>query len=166
MAERSVVVDTPMGGEAFDLQRTWLAVGAAWLFPGAGHAILGRVRRGVFFAVIVWGSFALGLSHDGRLALYDADGQWLLSSFQIVANVGIGPADLVARLFVYGRPAYFMPSRVNGRASEEATQIFRERTRSGLSVYGTAYLWTAGLMNLLLLFDVWDIGRGRKPSHA
>ena len=27
--------------------------------------------------------------------------------------------------------------------------------------YGTAFLLTAGLMNLLLLFDLWDIGRGR-----
>ncbi len=27
---------------------------------------------------------------------------------------------------------------------------------------GTAYLWTAGLMNLLLLFDIWDIGRRKK----
>ncbi len=40
-------------------------------------------------------------------------------------------------------------------------EIFRERARSGVSIYGTAYLWTAGLMNLLLLFDVWDIGRKR-----
>ena len=166
MAERSADDGTPTGGEAFDLQRTSLAVGAAWLIPGLGHVLLGRLRRGVFFAVILWGSFGLGLAHDGRLALYDADGQWLLSSFQIIANVGIGPADLVARLFVYGTPAYFMPGKANGRTSEASTQIFRERTRSGLSVYGTAYLWTAGLMNLLLLFDVWDIGRGRKARHA
>ena len=41
-------------------------------------------------------------------------------------------------------------------------RVFRERARSGVSIYGTAYLWTAGLMNLLLLFDVWDIGTRRK----
>jgi len=40
--------------------------------------------------------------------------------------------------------------------------ILRHRTESGRSIYGTAYLWTAGLMNLLLLFAVWDIGTGRK----
>ena len=40
---------------------------------------------------------------------------------------------------------------------------FRERARSGTAMYGTAYLWTAGLMNLLLLFEVFDIARGRKP---
>ena len=47
---------------------------------------------------------------------------------------------------------------------ETPTQIFRQRARSGVSIYGTAYLWTAGLMNLLLLFDVWDIGRQRREE--
>jgi len=28
--------------------------------------------------------------------------------------------------------------------------------------YGTAFLLTAGLMNLLLVLDVWDISRGKK----
>jgi hypothetical protein len=28
--------------------------------------------------------------------------------------------------------------------------------------YGTAFLLTAGLMNLLLVLDVWDIVRGKK----
>ena len=40
--------------------------------------------------------------------------------------------------------------------------LFRQGVRSALSIYGTAYLWTAGLMNLLLLLDVWDLSRGRK----
>ena len=28
--------------------------------------------------------------------------------------------------------------------------------------YGTAFLLTAGLMNLLLVLDAWDIARGKK----
>jgi hypothetical protein len=39
---------------------------------------------------------------------------------------------------------------------------FRDRQRSAVSAYGTAYLWSAGLMNLLLLMDVWDIAKRRK----
>ena len=46
---------------------------------------------------------------------------------------------------------------------DEHGKVFRDRTRSSRSIYGTAYLWTAGLMNLLLLFDVWDIGMRGKP---
>ena len=34
--------------------------------------------------------------------------------------------------------------------------------RSAVSAYGTAYLWSAGLMNLLLLMDIWDIAKRRK----
>jgi len=82
---------------------------------------------------------------------------------QVVANLGIGPADLIARWAVYGGLAFTLPPATRGGTEAPAAHIFRERTRSPLSIYGTAYLWTAGLMNLLLLFDVWDIGMGRKP---
>jgi hypothetical protein len=140
----------------------WIpAMAAAWLVPGLGHALLGRVRRGLFFAVIVVGSFALGMAHDGRLALADHH-QRILSSLQVLANVGAGPVDLVARMVVYGEPAYRLPTDPSDPAYERRLRIFRERNRSAASIYGTAYLWTAGLMNFLLLFDVWDIARGRK----
>ena len=137
------------------MQRTVVAVVAAWLVPGLGHVLLGKVSRGLLFAALIWGSFGLGLAHDGRLALQDSR-QPFLTTLQIVANLGVGPADVAARLAVYGAPVYKMPP------AGPRAEIFRERARSPLSIYGTAYLWTAGLMNLLLLFDVWDIGRGRK----
>ena len=138
-----------------------LAVFVAWLVPGLGHVMLGRVRRGLLFGSLLAGTFALGLAHDGRLALRDQN-QPFLTSLQVVANVGIGPADLLARLYVYREVVYRLPVAKLG-SDQEPTRTYRERTRSALSIYGTAYLWTAGLMNLLLLFDVWDIGRGRKP---
>lgn len=137
-----------------------LAVCGAWLVPGLGHLILGRVRRGLLFGFIVLGSFGFGLAHDGRLALRDPR-QPFLTVLQVVANLGVGPADLLARLQVYGELAYSLPPALHAGDSRRR-EIFRERTSSALSIYGTAYLWTAGLMNLLLLFDVWDIGRGRK----
>lgn len=138
-----------------------LVVVAGWLVPGLGHALLGRIRRGVVFFVLVLGSFALGMAHDGRLALRD-DRQPFLSALQVVANAGVGPADVAARAYVYGSPAYALPSDLSDPAYEERLRRLRDRTRSVLSLYGTAYLWTAGLMNWLLLFDVWDIARGKK----
>jgi hypothetical protein len=138
------------------------AVAASWLIPGFGHVLLGRVSRGLVFAGLLLGCYGLGLAHDGRLALRDPK-QPLLSSMQVVANLGIGPLDLAARLHVYGRAAYALPRDLGSRTTDDLTEVFRERTRSALSIYGTAYVWTAGLMNLLLLFDVWDIGQGRKP---
>ena len=157
-AERDGRSQGPAGAT---LAFTALAIGAGFLVPGLGHALLGRVRRGVLFCLLVLGSFALGMAHDGRLALRDAR-QPFLSTLQIVANAGVGPADLVARVYVYGEPAYALPDDVADPAFDQRLRTLRDRTRSILSIYGTAYLWTAGLMNLLLLFDVWDIGRGRK----
>ena len=80
----------------------------------------------------------------------------------MVANAGVGPADLFARVRVYGAPVYALPKDRSEPAYDENVRILRDRTRSKLSIYGTAYLWTAGLMNLLLLFEVWDIGRARR----
>jgi len=143
------------------LPRTLLSVLAGWLVPGLGHVLVGRVRRGVLFGALLLGSYGLGMAHDGRLALYD-ERQPFLSRLQIVANLGIGPLDLVSRLFVYGAPAYSLPRGVGSGIENDNTRIFRERTSSAVSIYGTAYVWTAGLMNLLLLFDIWDIGKQRK----
>jgi hypothetical protein len=123
--------------------------------------LLGRVGRGVAFAALIFGSFGLGLAHDGRLALHDRR-QPFLSALQVVANIGVGPADLVARLAVYREAAYALPADFGDPSYDHRLSILRQRTESGLSIYGTAYLWTAGLMNLLLLFDIWDIGTRRK----
>lgn len=141
--------------------RTLVAIGLAWCVPGLGHAMLGRVRRGLLFAVLVLGSYALGLAHDGRLALRD-ERQPFLTMLQVVANLGSGPIDFIARTAVYGELVYSLPDGIRSGVENEHSRIFRERTKSSLSIYGTAYLWTAGLMNLLLLFDVWDIGKGRR----
>jgi hypothetical protein len=138
-----------------------LTVLCAWLVPGLGHVLLGRVRRGLAFAAIVLGSFALGMTHDGRLALRDVK-QPVLSLLQVVANAGVGPLDAVARVLVYGEAAYAVPLDTASPSHDRRVRILRDRTRSVLSIYGTAYLWTAGLMNLLLLFDVWDLASGRK----
>lgn len=144
-----------------DRARTFAAIGAGWVLPGLGHVILGRARRGLLFAAVVLGSFGLGLAHDGRLALRDHR-QPFLTGLQVVANLGVGPLDVLARLAVYGEASYVMPATYHGLEENPRIKIFRDRTRSALSIYGTAYLWTAGLMNLLLLFDLWDIGRAGK----
>ncbi len=146
---------------------------AAWAIPGAGHALLGRFRRAALFFTLVVGFFGLGLAHDGRLALSMATPGEMgigipktafrvsLSSLQAFANAAVGPADFVARRVVYGEVAYALPAAASERR-ETLYRIFSERERSPVSAYGTAYLLTAGLMNLLLVLDAWDIAKGRK----
>jgi hypothetical protein len=140
--------------------RAAAAILAGWLVPGAGHAVLGRIRRAGFFFLLVGTSFTLGLAHDGRLALYSKR-EGFLTGLQVIANTGVGPADLVARLSVYGGAEYKLPD-TSDPSYQKIEDTFRDRQRSAVAAYGTAYLWTAGLMNLLLLLDVWDIAKGRK----
>lgn len=153
--------------------RALLCCLAAWAVPGAGHALLGRFRRAALFFALVVGSFGLGLAHDGRLALSMATPGEMgigipntafrvsLSTLQALANAAVGPADFVARRIVYGEVAYALPT-VTGERREALYGVFSERERSPVSAYGTAYLLTAGLMNLLLVLDAWDIAKGRK----
>ena len=148
--------------EEVSLSRTAAAIVAGWVIPGAGHAVLGRVRRGVVFFVLVMGSFGLGLAHDGRLALYSSR-EAFLTGLQLVANLGVGPADLIARFDVYGDAAYTVPEAAEP-GYKARIDTFRDRQRSAVSAYGTAYLWSAGLMNLLLLMDVW--GKTKTPGSV
>ena len=150
------------GGAADDISpgRTAVALVAGWLVPGAGHVVLFRVRRGVLFFALIMGSFGLGLAQDGRLALY-APREAFLTGLQLVANIGVGPADAFARMSVYGEAVYALPDQY-ATAYKPLVDTFRARQRSAVSAYGTAYLWSAGLMNLLLLMDIWDIAKRRK----
>jgi len=119
------------------------ALGAAvlaWIFPGLGHFFLRRPRTAILYAVIVTATFLLGLSFQGRL--YTPEPGQPLTILATFAVYGAGLLNIVARL---------MSSNPNG---------------SILSVtyeYGCAYLLTAGLMNLLLMLDAYDIAVGRKP---
>jgi hypothetical protein len=153
----------PVSGRAADAispGRTAVALVAGWLVPGAGHAVVFRVRRGILFFVLIMGSFGLGLAQDGRLALY-SQREGFLTGLQLVANIGVGPADAVARMNVYGEAAYALPDPYSS-GYKPLVEKFRARQRSAVSAYGTAYLWSAGLMNLLLLMDIWDIAKRRK----
>jgi hypothetical protein len=144
-----------------DNRKLAMVIFLAWLVPGLGHVMLRRTGRGLLFAGLVFVSLGLGLAHGGKLALRDP-AQPFLTSLQVVANIGIGPVDFIARKKVYGEVALTLPRRGTDPDRVRRVSIQRARATSGLSIYGTAYLWTAGIFNLLLLFDVWDIGRGRK----
>ena len=144
------------GVRAVPVGKTWLAIVANFCFPGLGYWMLGRFRRGLLLGGLVLGSFAMGLMHDGTLALKTRDNP-VLTTLQTLGNLGAGPLDAVARWRVYGEAAYAFP-----HDDHPVARIYRKRMRSGLSNYGTAYLWIAGLMNYLLLFDVWDVSRGRR----
>ena len=118
----------------------FLAAALAWVFPGLGHFYLGRRRPGVLFAIIVTVCFVLGLSFEGRL--YTIESGQPLTILATFAVYGAGLLNIAARL---------LSSNPGGSVLAVTYE------------YGCAYLLTAGLMNLLLMLDAWDIASGKKP---
>jgi hypothetical protein len=116
-----------------------LATVLAWVFPGLGHFYLGRRRTGLLYAAIVTVTFLLGLSFQGRL--YTIDSSQPLTILATFAVSGAGLLNIAAR---------FLSDNPGGAILAPTYE------------YGCAYLLTAGLMNLLLMLDAWDIASGRK----
>jgi hypothetical protein len=116
-----------------------VAVLLAWIFPGLGHAYLGRRRTALLYALIVTATFLLGLSFEGRL--YTIERSQPLTILATFAVSGAGSLNLAAR---------FLSNNPGGTILSPTYE------------YGCAYLLTAGLMNLLLMLDAWDIASGRK----
>jgi hypothetical protein len=111
---------------------------AAWLIPGAGHLWFGRRFKGIVFLVTLPVMFAIGLLLEGRLFPFEPSQP--LVALAAVADLGIGATYFVARALGYG--------------GGDVVAITYE--------YGNAFLIVAGLLNLLVVIDAWDIALGRK----
>lgn len=116
-----------------------LAAALAWVFPGLGHFLVGRRGTAVLYAIIVSATFVLGLSFEGRL--YSPEPGQPLTILATFAVYGAGLLNLSARL---------LSSNPGGTILSVTYE------------YGCAFLLTAGLMNLLLMLDAYDIAAGRK----
>jgi hypothetical protein len=124
-------------------KRSVVAMVLAYLIPGAGHFYLGyRARAVVFFTIIVV-LFVIGLSIDGSLYTLQESGGALL---KILASFGSMGAGLL----------YFIAKALGAHGD----------VRSITFEYGTTFTLTAGLMNLLLVLDVFDLAEGRKQKEA
>lgn len=110
----------------------------AWLVPGSGHFVLGRRGRAVIFAALIAVGIAVGYALDGNL-------------HRVVAGQ---PLSMLATLGAMGMGAPYLVLRWGlGYAGAAEAPGFE---------YGAVFLLSAGLMNLLLVLDVWDIATGRK----
>jgi hypothetical protein len=115
-----------------------VAVFSAWLVPGLGHIYLKRRLRGLAFLVLVIASVLIGCSLEGNL--YQPVPKQPLTILATLGSMGMGFPYFLLRYGLHYQGVE------NGAGYE----------------YGTAFLLTAGLMNLLLVLDVWDIVRGKK----
>lgn len=123
---------------ALERSTAWLLCLIAWLVPGAGHVWLRRVRAGAIFFVCLMLMFGIGLALQGRLFPFEAgEPLVLLAAF---ADLGIGIPYFLAWAFGWG-----------GGTVVAATYE-----------YGNTFLIVAGLLNMLVVLDTYDIAAGRK----
>lgn len=117
---------------------TYLICAVAWALPGAGHLWLGRRWKGLIFLVTLPLMFACGLWLEGRLFPFEPSQP--LVALAAFADVGVGVPYLVARAVGQGA----------GRAIAPTFE------------YGNAFLIVAGLLNMLVVLDAFDVAQGRK----
>lgn len=122
---------------------TWAPVLAlSWLIPGAGHLFLKRTGRGVLLLLAVAGMFACGLMMRG--AMFQPQSGDLLTTIintgGFIGDVCSGLLYLLSVWFGYNQPD--MAGHVHD--------------------YGTKFLVTAGLLNVLAMVDAFEIAVGRK----
>ena len=111
---------------------------AAWAVPGAGHLWLGRRFKGLVFLAALPLMFAIGIAIDGRLFPFDMS-EWLVG-LAAVADLGIGAP-------------YFIASALGAGGGNVRAVTYE---------YGNAFVIVAGLLNLLVVIDAYDIALGRK----
>jgi hypothetical protein len=111
----------------------------AFLVPGAGHLYLGKRGRALAFFLVVVLLFVIGIAVDGALYTPFHGGGGMLRLLASLGSVGTGIP-------------YFIAAGTGPHGD----------VRSITYEYGSAFIITAGLMNLLLVLDVFDIAEGRK----
>jgi hypothetical protein len=115
----------------------------SWLFPGSGHLLQKRYKRGAIITAVVWTVFIIAIYSGGAYYPgFDFKDGALLYLLNVFARVGNGLGAIVSWI-VAASPA----SNVAALATFE---------------YGGRFLEIAGLLNYLAIIDAIDIAVGRK----
>ena len=116
----------------------YLICAAAWLVPGAGHFWQGRTQKGLIFLVTLPLMFVTGLWLEGRIFPFQLAEP--LVGLAAIADLGIGLPYFLAKMI--------------GAGAGRVTALTYE--------YGNAFIIVAGLLNMLVVLDAFDIAQGRK----
>ena len=123
--------------------RVWApALALGWLVPGGGHLLLRRTGRGVLLLVAITTMFLCGLMMRGTM--FTPQGEDLLT---VLINWGGWVGNVCSGIL-------YLMSVWLGYAQPDVAGAVHD--------YGTKFLVTAGLLNLLAMVDVFEIARGRK----
>ena len=117
---------------------SYVVCALAWALPGAGHLWLGRSQKGMLFLVVLLFMFGFGLRIEGQLFPFVFNDP--LVFLEAAAQLGLGIPYLVTRVLGGG----------DGRVVAMTYE------------YGNMFVIVAGLLNMLVVLDVFDIMTGRK----
>lgn len=126
------------GNHVHSTRDTYVICAAAWALPGAGHLWLGRRQKGLVFLVALPLMFACGLWLEGRLFPFELTQP--LVALAAFADIGAGVP-------------YFIAKAMGAGEGRVIAQNFE---------YGNAFLIVAGLLNMLVVLDAFDVAQGRK----
>jgi hypothetical protein len=116
-----------------------LALLVSWLFPGAGHFVLGQWRKGLFFLGLLGGLWLAGLWIVGFKSV-----DWDENPFYFVGQYGSGLTWLSANVLF------------------QAKSFPREGLHLSWYDPGLLYVCCAGLLNLVVMLSLIDT----KPAAA
>src|SRR6266481_6040933 len=115
----------------------WIGpVVAAWLVPGAGHFLLKKTGRGVLLFASIVLMFLFGLFMRGMMFKPEPGADYLTSLINyggFASNLAAGAMYLLSSMFGYNQAD--LPGPVHD--------------------YGTKFLVTAGLLNILAMVDAY-----------
>ena len=116
---------------------------AGWVLPGAGHVLMGKWKKGLFFFALLGAAYAFGMHIAGwRPVSFDDN------PFYFVGQYGSGATLLVAKL----------------RGSEKA--ILSQGIHPSWFDPGLLYVCVVGLLNLVLMLNVLDLKPAAAPATA
>jgi hypothetical protein len=127
----------PLKPEAGVFMTTAACVAGA-LVPGLGHALLRKWDRAVMFFLCIAVMFVIGLQLEGRV--FSPDFEDLFSTLKFLADAGSG--------------VFYWISLLQGLGAGDPTAYTYD--------YANVFIYVAGLLNMLVIVDVFDIAMGRK----
>jgi hypothetical protein len=113
---------------------------AAWFVPGAGHFLLGQRRKAGIFFVVLSVMFVIGIAFGGRLFPFQ-----MQEPLVFLAAVSEWLMLLPRLMAGFG-----------GLGQGDVVAVTYE--------YGNTFLIVGGLLNALVVLDVFDRARGRTRS--
>ena len=133
-------------------------IAGGWLVPGLGHLCFKKYGRAAIIFIIINFLFFFGIfGLEGKL--YSTEPGNPISIFAALGQKGVGSPYFIIK---------YLSATKNSDADqsfyqEEAAPAFAAgEPSSPYYEYGVTFTVSAGLLNLLLLFDIFDIATGKK----